>query len=117
MKIWCYLCGECKDSLGMNVDKECVDCQRKAWIRRRKEFYAEKRASGWTPEYRKRAGRKAYETRVSRLIIRDPVKYHDTLSRIESEDELKARRIRRKAKKEMLSRYKHHDEDIGKVIF
>ncbi|SVD69689.1 uncharacterized protein METZ01_LOCUS422543, partial [marine metagenome] len=54
MKIWCYLCGECKDSLGMNVDKECVDCQRKAWIRRRKEFYAEKRASGWTPEYRKR---------------------------------------------------------------
>tara|TARA_Y100000310_G_C20461634_1_gene705655 strand:+ start:511 stop:648 length:138 start_codon:yes stop_codon:yes gene_type:complete len=45
------------------------------------------------------------------------VKYHDTLSRIEAEDKLKARRIRRKAKKEMLSRYKHYDEDIGKAIF
>ena len=117
MKFWCYSCGIRKDSLGMNVDKVCLDCQREGWIRRRKEYYADKRAEGWTPAYRKRAGRKAYETRVSRLIMRDPVKYHDTLSRIEVEDKLKASRIRRKAKKWLRDRSKHYDEDIGKAIF
>ena len=101
----------------MNVDKVCLDCQRRDWVKRRKEYYAEKKAGGWTPAYRKKAGAKAYETRVARLILEDPPKYQETLARVEEKDLLKARRIKRKAKKEMLKRNRHYDEDIGKVIF
>ena len=115
VRIPCIYCGKFCDT--PNIHGHCRKCAQNYIIKRKKEYYTKKKAEGWDPAYRKKAGAKAYESRGARLLLKDPVKYQETLARIEEKDLSKARRIKRKAKKEILKRNMHYDDDIGKAIF
>lgn len=99
------------------LDSRCPECHKRYWIRRRKEYYANKRANGWVPEYRRKAGRKAYITRMAKMSYKEPEKYQTRMKKERVKDPERSVKIERKAKKLMKQKLGYIDTDLGKVIF
>jgi hypothetical protein len=99
------------------LDGLCKKCHSIFWIKRKKAIFAEKRANGWVPESRRRAGRKAYNTRLIRMSHRNPKEYQKRLAKLEADNPNKARYIKGRARKESIAVLGYHESDLGKVIF
>ena len=69
----CIKCGRITDPSkeGDNNETLCSKCFSKFITFKRSLFYCKKRKNGWIPESAKRAGRKAYYTRLANLYFND----------------------------------------------
>ena len=99
------------------LDGLCAEWHKRYWIVRRKEYYAEKRANGWVPQYRRNAGRKAYITRMAKMSYQEPEKYQIRMLKEREKEPERAVKIERKAKRLMKKKLGYVDTDLGKVIF
>ena len=70
----CLLCGEFYEPWNSLHDmcKGCISATAKV---RAAYIYAAKRATGWVPENKKRAGRRAFYSRMANLKFKDPTKF------------------------------------------
>jgi len=115
---FCLNCGKYVEPDGYPpVDCLCKKCHNAYWVKWRKEYYAKKRANGWVPESRRKAGKKAYSTRLIRMAHMNPQEYNKRMSKMDEKDPRRARYIRGRAKKESINTIGYHDNDVGKVIF
>ena len=99
------------------LDGLCKKCHSIFWIRKKKELFAFKRSKGWVPESRRKAGRKAYNTRLIRMSHKHPKEYQKRLSKLEADNPNRARYIKGRARKESIAVLGYHESDLGKVIF
>jgi|TARA_Y100000310_G_C20683305_1_gene817414 hypothetical protein len=99
------------------VSGRCKKCHQAFWIRQRKAYYAERRAQGYIPESRRKAGRKAYNTRLIRMSHKHPQEFQKRLTMLETKAPNRARYIKGRARKESIAVLGYHEPDLGKVIF
>ena len=114
----CIKCGSFYDTDGYpHINNLCKSCNRSEQIVRMKEIYAKKRANGWVPESKRKAGRKAYITRMARMSFTHATEYQKRMIKEVKSNPDRAIKIQRKAKKLMKQRLGYADLDIGKAIF
>ena len=93
----CFICGGFYDWMAGNNDF-CKDCNQKRILPLMMRKVAEKREKGIPIKSWSKRGRKAYLSRLVNMAFTDPIKYEESLIRLEIKDgnKRRANQVRRK---------------------
>jgi len=92
----CVVCGIIYHLDWYYNDLFCKSCNQKRAIRRAKARAAELRSKGIIPESRRKAGRKAYYSRLANLYFSDPVRFKRLFNKLKSRSPGKAAQVTRR---------------------